>query len=74
MNVFYRYINRLRHKPDMSVLMTDGFIDWEDVLMAMNMRMRNIILITDKGGYDCYNSIVHRKFRGLTVLPIFQDR
>lgn len=74
MNVFYRYINRLRHKPDMSVLMTDGFIDWEDVLTAMNMRMRNIILITDKGGYDCYNSIVHRKFRGLTVLPIFQDR
>ena len=74
MNVFYRYINRLRHKPDMSVLMTDGFIDWEDVLMAMNMRMRNIILITDKGGYDCYKSNVHRKFRGLTVLPIFQDR
>lgn len=74
MNVFYRYINRLRHKPDMSVLMTDGFIDWEDVLMAMNMRMRNIILITDKGGYDCYKSNVHSKFRGLTVLPIFQDR
>lgn len=74
MNVFYRYINRLHHKPDMSVLMTDGFIDWDEVFEAMNPRMRNIILITDKGGYDCYNSIVHRKFRGLTVLPIFQDR
>jgi len=73
MNVFYRYINRLRHKPDMSVLMTDGFIDWDEVFEAMNPRMRNIILITDKGGYDCYKNN-RKSLRGLTVLPIFQDR
>lgn len=76
MKVFYDYINSMNpsKKPDLTVLMTDGGIDWEDAIAATDKKRRNIILVTDRGGYESYKSMFGKKtVRGLTVLPIYKE-
>jgi hypothetical protein len=72
MAVFYQYVNNLKKesKPDFTVLMTDAYIDWEESVREMDIKMHNIILVTNEGGMDCakdYESTVPN----LTVIPIF---
>lgn len=75
MKVFYDYIKTMkRNRPDMTVLLTDGGIDWEDSVNAINPKITNLILVTDEGGYEEYKDLYGGKtIRGLKVLPIFND-
>lgn len=75
MKVFYDYLSSLRNTgdyPDFSVLMTDGFIDWDDCMNAMDKRMRNIILVTNAGGFNT-GKMYDKMYRNLRVLPIFNE-
>lgn len=76
MKVFYDYINRMkRNRPDMTVLLTDGGIDWEDSVNSINPMITNLILVTDSGGYEEYKDLYGNKtIRGLRVLPIFNEK
>lgn len=76
MKVFYDYLNSMSpsEKPDLTVLMTDGGIDWEDTIAATDKKRRNIILVTNRFGYENYKGMFGGKtVRGLTVLPIYKE-
>jgi predicted metal-dependent peptidase len=72
MAVFYQYVNNLKKddKPDFTVLMTDAYIDWEESVEEMDIRMHNIILVTNEGGME-YANKYESKVPNLTVIPIF---
>lgn len=74
MTPFYTFATGLagEDRPDVTVLATDGgFSNWDELLGAMDLRgMRNIILITDRGGYDFAKRNVGTT-DGCTVLPLF---
>lgn len=76
MKVFYDFVNGMKtDRPDMTVLMTDGGIDWDDCLSTMDRRRTNLILVTDKYGYDRYRSDYgNANVRGLQVIPIYKER
>lgn len=57
MNVFYKWVKDLpkRKAPDITVLATDGYIDWDDVYDEITHDKRtfkHIILVTEEGGME----------------------
>lgn len=74
MAVFYQYVKervKMRNRPDVTVLATDCFIDWDDVIKEIDPTMKNIILCTSEQGWEYAQQYADGHVPGLTVLPIF---
>ena len=61
MAVAWQHVNALpaRQRPDVFVLATDGYIDWDDVEREVRQsRFKSIILVTQEGGFaSCPDSL-----------------
>lgn len=63
MEPFYEHVNKLNKaaKPDVTMLFTDGCLgghqEWDSLFNVMDKNMVNIILITDKDGYNDFSSM-----------------
>lgn len=81
MNVFYKWVKKMpkRKAPDITVLATDGYIDWDEVykeILNDKRTFKHIILVTEQGGMDCGKEYINKlnKMKNATVLLIESDK
>lgn len=81
MNVFYKWVKKIpkRKAPDITVLATDGYIDWDEVykeILTDKRTFKHIILVTEQGGMDTGKKHIDKlnKMKNATVLLIESDK
>ena len=73
---FYKYINSMqaKNRPDVTILITDGGIGYEDWRLyktLANPKIMNLVLVTNKNMYEHRDkSLESRNFK---ILPIYKD-
>lgn len=69
------YVNALNvvNRPDVVVLCTDGYFDWQPYLDRMNGKLFYVVLVTDRGGYESAKQYTDA-YSNLKILPIYKDR
>lgn len=73
MEPFARFVNELpkNQQPDMTILCTDGYCDWDDYVNELDTNKHNVVLVTSKGGMDYGKKYANGNVHNLTVLPIY---
>lgn len=79
MEKFYEYIHQLKasEKPDLSILCTDGYLggvkEWTLLLNSIDKNIINIILITDRQGYDSFINLYgcNTPVKNTTIISIY---